>query len=155
MSDLLSTTCPPESPPPFDLVGDERPLHSVTVRGYRYLPGAPSPVHETYRGHLTTRRLVLLPIPEDAALGLEPMALPWNDLIEIRAAAGSRLPETLPGAEDHMLLIEARSRDAREFAEMFLFTVEPPAGAAPPDRPRYAAAFVERVEELLLDAFEA
>lgn len=173
----MKTPFPPQTPCPFELAGDEQHVHTLLLRGYRYAPALPAPIHENYTAHLTTRRIILLPIEPDRApdslspdplspdptrrAGTDlapapgPISLPWNDVIEIRTAAGSRLPDTLPGAEEHMLLIEARSREAQEFAEMFLFTVEPLAGARPAERPAHGIAFVDRVEELLLDAFEA
>ena len=140
----------PRSPRVASFDPDEAHLHSFRLRGYRFGPLLSEPSHEDYVAHLTARRIVLEPLPEGDAL-----SMPWNDIIEFQPVRGSRIVDEVEGVEEHMMLVVAKDPRLQEAMDMLLLTAEPVDDPAPMERDRHSAAFLEIVEELLVEAFEA
>lgn len=147
----VSPSYPPTTSPHLTLDQGERHLHTFRIRGYRFTLLTPEPVHENYLAHLTPRRMLLEPLdPQHDAI-----SLPWNDIIELQPVAGSRIVDELPGVEDHMMLVVASTPALQHAMDRLLLSAEAIDDPAPARRAQHSTAFLDIVEELLCDAYEA
>lgn len=147
-----STSYPPVPIRCFELESGERCVHSFRLDSWRWRLEGGEPIRVSWLAHFTTKRFLLE--PSTAESRDEPIAIPWNDIIEFEFAEGSLAQQRIAGIDDFMVHCSTKETVLDDASEVFLFTCAP----VLPDRiqdPRvHGQAFIELADDRMLEAFE-